>query len=440
MILLKSNDNNLLYSDEDLVRVKEESSEKNRESFRDNFERDFARIIHSSSFRRLQGKTQVFGPEEGDYHRTRLTHTLEVAQIARGITIELNYNNLSVLNNVGKVDTSLIEAAALAHDLGHPPYGHQGERALNKHMNKFGLGFEGNAHTFRLITKLENDNENGLNLTRATLLSILKYPVTYDKVVNPNNQNKPPKFSVFTEDEERLKWLIDIFDNNEIDFFQEIKEGDTINDHRKTNNKTLECSIIEIADDIAYVTHDLQDALKLELIDLQMIADVLEQYKNTRIFGKLCQKFKDVMKNSNTYKKDLKNFFADMIHLLIKDVFVEERREFKSPRLKYLAKLSNEGERLIKKLNEVTKSEVIMSQRVQTLEWKGGYIISKLFDAFMNEPKLLLLPAEYRALNTSSDKIRARVVCDYIAGMTDKYAQRMYSRLFDPKQGKLLDL
>ncbi|WP_019413134.1 dGTP triphosphohydrolase [Paenisporosarcina sp. TG20] len=226
-MILNRLSSNVLYLPSDIERYRTTSAQKERESIRDDFERDYGRVIHSAAFRRLQGKTQVIGIEEGDFHRTRLTHSMEVAQIARGICILLN-NNYKKLMKDGQLDTSLIETASLAHDLGHPPFGHKGERSLHKKMRAHGLGFEGNAQTFRILTRLEG-KDNGLNLTRGSLLSIVKYPAVITDVENPNvyhesNDFKPPKSSVYSEDIDVFEWLIKDFTADEKKSFMSIEK------------------------------------------------------------------------------------------------------------------------------------------------------------------------------------------------------------------------
>lgn len=165
---------------------------------RDDYARDRARIIHSSSFRRLQGKTQVLGLGESDFYRTRLTHSLEVAQIASGITEHLYEKYRNTKHNQFIPSQNLIEAIGLAHDIGHSPFGHGGEVALNYVMRNHG-GFEGNAQTLRICTQLgEYSDSDGLNLTRRTLLGLIKYPALYSKVVNADayDLSKAPLISI----------------------------------------------------------------------------------------------------------------------------------------------------------------------------------------------------------------------------------------------------
>jgi deoxyguanosinetriphosphate triphosphohydrolase, putative len=386
---------------------------------RDDFERDYGRVVHSAAFRRLQSKTQVIGIGQGDFHRTRLTHSIEVSQIARGIVLSLNEKS-EILNQIdSKIDSSLIEAAALAHDFGHPPFGHQGERALNEKMTEFG-GFEGNAQTFRILTRLERGR--GLNLTRATMLAILKYPIVYNDAVDIKSYSegdyKPPKASIYKEDYDLFQWLIEPFTDDEKQFYMKT-EKKIEGKHLKTKHKTLECSIIELADDIAYSTHDLEDALKLKLIEIDDVNDILEKaYFNNK--NQIIKKFNNAKREN--FSDWVKDATADLISIFISNVKIEERVDFESPRIRYGAYLPGELVDLIEKLKNLIKKKVIGLHRVQTIEWKGGQIIRQMFDAFYSN--INLLPEAERSSITEENK--ARVVCDYIAGMTDSYALRMY--------------
>ena len=220
------------------------------------FRRDYARILHSPAFRRLQGKTQLFPSMEHDFFRNRLTHSLEVAQIAKSITLRLNDRDSYF--RACPIDTDLVETAALAHDLGHPPFGHNGERALDDCMKERG-GFEGNAQSLRILSKLgkkepQRSPEVGLNLTHRTLAAILKY----DK-----------RIPIERDDSKLVKGYYD----SEKELVQSIKNsvlgktGDVCGEF-----KTIECQIMDLADDIAYSTYDLEDALKAGFVTpLQMI-------------------------------------------------------------------------------------------------------------------------------------------------------------------------
>lgn len=437
MILHKALQNSF-YNEFDFQRKIDSENAKQRVSVRDDFERDYGRIIHSAAFRRLQAKTQVIAVSEGDFHRTRLTHSLEVAQIARGISTSLNDNDIFLKDTDDKIDTSLVEAAALAHDLGHPPFGHQGERALNKCMRRLDLNFEGNAHTFRLLTYLEGSRGMGLDLTRASLLSILKYPAVMKDINNINVLDKPPKSSVFDEDEAMFKWVIQEFSTDEQEYITE--HSDFVDGkHYNTINKTLECSIVELADDIAYATYDLEDSLKLNLIERAHLLKVLESHKGTTS-NRITAAIDRFLSHNDNEKYRVKQLFADLVSGFINDITIEEKMPgLSSKRLRFKAVMPTATTELLEDLKKLVLEHVIMSQRVQTFEWRGGRIIERLFESMIND-KRLLPENEKFWWSTSSDSHNARLVCDYIAGMTDNYALKMYSRLFEATGGKLFDI
>ena len=218
-------------------------------AWRDEFSRDYGRVIHSASFRRLQGKTQVFPSRESDFFRNRLTHSLEVAQIGQGIAERLNHDFADRLGPPG-IDGRLCATAGLIHDIGHPPFGHNGEKALDKAMKPYG-GFEGNAQTLRIVTRLEKkkrykeavdgDDRAGYNLCHRTIASALKY----DKLIP----------AMRGEDEDIVKGyylsentIVDRVKASILDGYQ-LKQEETF--------KTIECSIMDLADDIAYSVYDL---------------------------------------------------------------------------------------------------------------------------------------------------------------------------------------
>ncbi|WP_082658237.1 dGTP triphosphohydrolase [Paracoccus sp. MKU1] len=218
------------------------------------FQRDRARIMHSAAFRRLQGKTQVMGTGEGDFHRTRLTHSIEVSQIGYGLLEALQFKKAIFHKDAQDwlPARDLIEAACLAHDLGHPPFGHKGEQALHKAMLRHG-GFEGNGQTLRILTKLEKYKARGKGLypTRRLVLAVLKYPRSMKSFNLADYVKKPPKS--FHEDEESVvEWALEGF--SVADQKQLITSADGKGAHH-----SLDCSILELADDIAYGIHDIED-------------------------------------------------------------------------------------------------------------------------------------------------------------------------------------
>ena len=234
------------------------------ESYRSPYRRDFGRLLHSPAFRRLQGKTQLFPGHESDFFRNRLTHSFEVAQIAKSIANKLNSEHQYF--SVHKIDTDLVEFAALAHDLGHPPFGHNGEEALDECMADAG-GFEGNAQTLRILTRLEKratmtggasnlerildgaDNRAGLNLTFRSLASVLKYDNVIPRQKRDRKEMGPIKGYYYTE-----QIIVDAI---------RAKVGSITG----KPFRTIECSIMDIADDIAYSTYDLEDAFKAKFLD-----------------------------------------------------------------------------------------------------------------------------------------------------------------------------
>jgi len=433
MIIYRPNENTL-YLPADMERRKPSATPSGPEA-RDAFEKDLGRIIHSAAFRRLQSKTQVLGRDEGDFHRSRLTHSMEVAQIARGIIIYLNQYH-PFFNQGTPLDVSLIEAAALAHDLGHPPFGHRGEEALHDCMRAYG-GFEANAHTFRLLTRLEGERGIGLNLTRALLLSVMKYPIVLDDAVNPKQyvrekRARPPKASVFRVDLPAFEWVLRTFGEEEKEF---LLKADLFPDrHARTRHKTLECSIIELADDIAYGTHDVEDAINLRFIHLTDLKERLDPYADPSSFPEIAKAFgvlERLESESAWGSYELKKVFAALISTFITHVEVKENpKRWTSPRLRFHVVLPEALRELLDELKRLVFERVIYSQRVQTAVWHGAYIVKKLFHALMNEERLLTEKDRALVRKAGSEAERARVVCDYIAGMTDSFAKRMYGRLF----------
>ena len=237
------------YTSHDTERKSTEKLAKDDE--RSEFERDRSRIIHSAAFRRLQGKTQVFTAGEGDFFRTRLTHSLEVAQIGKGLAIRLGAN------------PELVEAVSLIHDIGHPPFGHSGEKELKRLMKPYG-GFEANAQNIRILTKLEtkSDRYEGLNLTRATIDGQLKYKEAFD----PSKK----KF-VYEEDTCLVDWAS-----------KDARTAVTESDPGK-GWKSFECEIMDWADEVAYAVHDLEDSIHARYIEASTFSLPLDHPRIGRI-------------------------------------------------------------------------------------------------------------------------------------------------------------
>lgn len=382
---------------------------------RNPFERDYARVLYSSSFRRLQGKMQLLGVQNDKFFRNRLTHSLEVAQIARSIANKIGY----------KPDESLVvEMGALAHDIGNPPFGHYGEKVLNNLCLDIG-GFEGNAQTLRLLTKLEKKNPNtlGLNLTARSLFAIVKYFNKYDANCG--------KF-IYFEDYQELSKIIQ---------------------HKKIKVRTLDVQIVDLADEIAYAAHDLEDALSMKLFTIDELLfefnllvkekvksfDLNYKYAYEFFNNDIVNKAKEFANKATSYNSSeeyamlfRKEVTSNIVHQLIKDIdLIKISDKVKKDRgsqhekelgFKILEPLANG-------LKDITFKCINTTDTIQLYEKQGKVILEGLFYALMNEKfndKDKLLPAEFRY---SKDDKKRRVV-DYIAGMMDSYAISLYKKYY----------
>ncbi|EJL6357667.1 deoxyguanosinetriphosphate triphosphohydrolase family protein [Vibrio cholerae] len=415
---------------------------------RNEFSRDRARIIHSASFRRLQGKTQVLGLGESDFYRTRLTHSLEVAQIGSGIAEFLKTKYPQEENNeIYELipEQNLIESIGLAHDIGHPPFGHGGEVALNYSMRD-NAGFEGNAQTLRICTKLgEYSDEQGLNLTRRTLLGLIKYPAFHNTVVNKNQYSsvdgvnldtfKPPK-CIYDCDKEQVDWILSPFttDRNKFMSFQTKKDK-----HGKPMYKSFDSSIMELADDIAYGVHDLEDAIALRLVDESMwrrevVAKLTDSLNVYPLAADIEQLTKLLFSGEN---KTRKRAISQLVNHFITNAEVSSLGEFSHKLLDYQGVLSTKAREELDILQEFVRENVIFTPEVQTLEYKGQQMIVKLFDVISNNPKRLLPKKYYQMYIEQNNNLR--VISDYLAGTTDDYATRLYHKIFTPSSGSIFD-
>lgn len=417
---------------------------------RDPYERDCARVLHSSAFRRLQNKMQVLFIGASDYYRTRLTHSLEVMQIGRGILQHIRNNERDEKIKNILPSNYLIEAICLAHDLGHPPFGHAGEIALQQKMKDCG-GFEGNAQTFRIVSKLgEYHQKYGLNLTRRAMLGIIKYPIFYENAINnehyvANLSSKPPK-CLYLSEKEIFEWLLNPFSKNDRELFQSKKKEGKYN---KSQHKTLDCSIMEMADDIAYAIHDFEDAIKTKIITKQFwdrdILSKLEPYKdfvNDNIKLNNSKKFVDfaIEKLFDDDNKKSKIVFSKLINFFIENTEINiQNKDFDCSMLKYKVSFKyDECKKILKIINDFVYKKMIQRAEGTQLEFKGRRIISKLYDAMLNAPKDILPEITYSKYKESEyDK---RVLSDYISGMTDNYAIKIYRRIFDASYGSAMDM
>jgi len=422
-----------------------------QEDHREEYERDRARVIHSSAFRRLQAKTQILGVLEGDFHRTRLTHSMEVAQIGRGLVLNLQKKFPELNDLLPRLEQ--IETTGLAHDLGHPPFGHGGETALNCAMADYG-GFEGNGQTLRILTLLESHSpENGLDLTRRTLLGVLKYPVPYanlcktsspdatDKSANLNFQQtwKPPKCFLDTE-QEVFNWIVAPLSNTDQVRFCEYTRP-TTQSHGRSLHKALDTSLMNLADDIAYGVHDFEDGIVLRLLTREHWQEVAQQLdpkwaeKNN-----LLQIETMLFTRTDNSGYSRRQGVGALVHALISSAELKLNDEFEEPLLGWNVILPEEPQRFLKALKETVSRHVIQLNTVQAATFKGRKIVLSLFDALSAEPEMLL-PSSFQLLwkEAKSDLQQKRILCDFIAGMTDQYANRFYERLFLPGHGSVFD-
>ncbi len=341
--------------------------------YRTHFMRDRDRVIHSTAFRRLEYKTQVFVNHEGDYYRTRLTHALEVQQIARTIAKALGLNEI------------LTEAVSLAHDIGHTPFGHAGESMLNELMKDSG-GFEHNVQGLRVVDMLEHKYPNfrGLNLCYETRESIIKHESEYDSAL-----------CVFEE-----------FEVN--------------------NSPSLEAQVVNITDEIAYNAHDLDDGLKSKYINLEKLNEV-SLWKS--IFDKIDRDL------SNQYR--IYVAIREFIKFEVNNVIENSERLIKGKDIKNLQdvysanpliKFSSDLESLNREMKDFLKENLYRHYKVIKMQEKSKRIVESLFTVYLKN--INQLPPQF--LEMIDEIGKERVIVDYIAGMTDRFAQDEYERLFFP--------
>lgn len=424
---------------------------------------DYARIVHSASFRRLQGKTQILNLGDSDFYRTRLTHSLEVAQIAGGLVAHLRENAAAEVKAL-LPDHNLIQAIGFTHDLGHPPFGHGGEIALNYCMRDCG-GFEGNGQTLRILSSLEKYHPTfGANLTRRTMLGVLKYPVVWENVRNPEiipalqaepqsiaildrDASKPPKCYMGSE-QQVVDWILEPLATVDRDLFgrftvREPKNGKPR--HSEPNHKSFDCSIMDLADDIAFGIHDLEDALALRLITtddfehyvseddaapyLNLVASMAPSENN---------QYAVVVRNLFGGGETRKRYISKMVSLMVThcEVYVADE-SFQEPLLRYRVRLPDAPRRFLDALGQLVRERVIQSAEVQHLEFKGQKMVVAVFEALASEPERFL-PFDTRKLYDASGK-DIRVICDHVAGMTDNFLLKTYDRLFSPRMGSVFD-
>ncbi|MGG2197997.1 MULTISPECIES: deoxyguanosinetriphosphate triphosphohydrolase family protein [Paenibacillus] len=419
---------------------------------RDEYERDYARLIQSPAFRRLQGKSQVFGAGTGDYYRTRLTHSIEVSQIARETARRMNkqYPFLERKEHPGLIlDPAVVECASLAHDLGHPPFGHKGEEVLNHLLKEsYGLAYEGNAQNYRILMFLEKraGSGSGLDLTAAVLLGINKYPYSL-------------------EEPGRLKGVYGMEWTDGIRYIRDRW-------NMPVGCSTLEAQLMDLCDDIAYSTHDIEDGIRAGKIQMNRTF-----FEDDRLVEHLVQ---EIVNDRGNYEVGWDQVdIPDMVKRVLTDYLAQwetiyaacdreasrTRREMKARWVStFVGKVGiiddpvkgwkkvtfvHEGRQdlelhrtmeILKKLAWVT---LIKDFRVQRLQKRSEIMIRRLWDSFIvPENGRLILPPDWleNYERHQSNWSWPRLVADYISGMTDAYAEKVYAELFASKSGSIYEM
>lgn len=358
------------------------------------FQRDRDRIIHSTAFRRLKHKTQVFIAHEGDHYRTRLTHTIEVAQIARALARAL------------RLDEDLAEAVALVHDFGHTPFGHTGEEALNERMKPFG-GFDHNAQSLRIVTKLEHRyaDFDGLNLSWETLEGLVKH-------------NGPLLGAFATHPDVAVPLPI-------LDFNERY-------DLELTRFASLEAQCAAIADDIAYNAHDIDDGLRAGLLSLEALDDVP---LTKRLLDLVRTRYPDLDPVRTGHE-----LVRRQITIMVEDVIEETQRRLAAAKPQSVEDVHGQSHALVAFSDAMRTDEKVLKRflfknlyfhdSVVVRRHAADKILQDLFDTCFANPSIL--PPEWQSgCETLDEAARARRVADYLAGMTDNYAVREHRRLFD---------
>lgn len=426
------------------------SMTKRQNDHRTPFQRDRARILHSAAFRRLQSKTQVMGSGQSDFYRTRLTHSLEAAQIGSGITSQLRCKYPDVCSSILPDDDTLIESICLAHDIGHPPFGHGGEVALHYMMRNHG-GFEGNGQTLRIVARLEPFSKDcGMNLTRRSLLGLLKYPQTIDVLNTQKDQEEPKSFrqlkasqwhppkGIYSDDLDILSWILQPLSELDRQHFQQIQSQK--NKHHKTQFKSFDCSIMELADDIAYGIHDLEDAIVTGVVSqTDFDIHVIDKLKaiNNEWLSVYCNDLSSKLFSDQFYLQ--KEAIGGLVNYLITEIILVDLNELESlsfaePLLQHNAKLPDIAAKVLQIFKDFVFEFVIKQTDIQRLEYKGQQIVMELFEAFESDPlRLLPKPTAKRWQHAKDNNLNHhRVIADYVAGMTDDYATKLYKTLFIP--------
>ncbi len=403
---------------------------------------DRSRIIHAAAFRRLQAKTQIMGIGLNDFYRTRLTHSLEVAQIGSGLLRHLKKQHPEFTNFPSG---SLLETLCLAHDIGHPPFGHGGEIALNYMMREHG-GFEGNAQTLRIVSKLEPySNGFGMNLTRRTLLGFIKYPAFIDDLwhcIPPLSEQlsfikadhwRPAK-GLYKDDKDVFDWIIEPLSDNDKALLSSHYKVDEF--RAKTHYKSIDSAIMELADDIAYAVHDLEDAIATEVLTLadwqnhalEQLQELDSAWLTTHLSSITARLF-------SHHEYERKDAIGELVNtFIINAQLVVQNADFESEILQYTVSLPDEFAEILNVLKHFVFKRLIREPKMQQVEFKGQNLLIELFSAFASDPmRLLPETTQEMWLNAHQQGDNAmRIICDYLSGMSDEYAYKTYQRLFLP--------
>lgn len=415
---------------------------------RSRFQRDRDRILYTTALRRLAGVTQVAAAGEPHIFHNRLTHTLEIAQISRRIAERLIKDQPEAVEALGGVDADVAEAAALAHDLGHPPFGHIAEKLLDDLMSNephfVRDGFEGNAQSFRIVTKLAVRNENdGLDLTRATLNAILKYPVLQT-----------------TEAKRVDKWGAYRSEVADFEFARELGIGEI---------PGVEAEIMDLADDIGYAVHDVEDFFRAGLIPLDRLAQNGGKNEEVDTFFASCEsRWKRSDKPPKYPHDELLDAFRSIMELMpIREPFIPDRRQRAKLRTTTATLIADyvrnakldpkrdeddqcvlvgpERRMEIRMLKELTWTYVIENPALATQQHGQRHVISELFHIFTeaaHHDKLAIFPESAREMLVivgNNPPARLRIVCDLIAGLTEQQAVELFRRLTGVDFGSVLD-
>lgn len=420
---------NTFYNDFDLASLDPASRNRDGE-YRTVFEINRDRIIHTSAFRRLQNKTQVFLSGEYDFYRTRLTHSIEVSQIGRSICARLRRTS-DLLGEDFYIDADLVEAACLAHDLGHPPFGHAGERTIHRLMKPWG-GFEGNAQTLRLLTETIFTAQNtGMNPCRSFLDATLKYKTLYGELDEPEHHFVYDTQKPYVE-----------FVTGSVPFPETLPPG-----KQRDARRSIECQIMDWADDSAYSLNDIADGINAGFITLERLHQWAERETLSSSEAAHLEKLMEAMKRRN-FENKLRVKIADFIaaaQLAPDDGFLSDR----TARYRFRLAIAPEAVAETKLYKKIALHLVFKSRQLQQLEHKSDWLISRLFKTLAERYITGTAASQFRLLPESDEAHiaaapdeagRARVVCDVITRLSDGAATRLCRRLFDADFQNIADL